>query len=476
MTQTNAILSDEVKTRKVEIVLQQLDSLPTLPMIAMRLIALTGSTESKTAEVVALLSADQSLTSKILSLANSAMAGTKRSITSVRQAVIMLGFETVRNLVLSVKVFEIFQQRVADDEQTDAPSPFNRTEFWKHSLAVATAAEMLAELCKPRLSVHDAFVCGLLHDIGKVAFDTAMPRSFARVVEVATMTRGDLADAERRIIGLDHGLAGKRIAEAWNLPQIISQVIWLHGTPPPPTLPQNGSLPNGRGSDYSASHLKTGGISHLPIVLLVALADILVRRQHIGFSGNYLFPYETRQYAQHLGLTDQHITDITTKLTDALEARAHAIGLYDMESRQLYLQSIANANAELGRVNQQLGAQNRTLTARSACFEIMTRFYQRIMPPASPAQLLTAIGQVAHQFLESPKLVLFSQDPDHAPPPPPPPSGPPSPPTPNPTPAGTGERFGQQHLLFADLGGTERHAPGLADKLEVRHPRHGISN
>src|ERR1035437_3683503 len=144
MPQVTSTAADEMKTRKVELVLQQLDSLPTLPVVALRLMALTGSPDAKMAEVVALLSADQSLTTKLLSLANSAMVGLKSPITSVQHAVVMLGFETVRNLVLSVKVFEIFQQRGTEEEETDAPTPFERTEFWKHSLAVATASEMLA--------------------------------------------------------------------------------------------------------------------------------------------------------------------------------------------------------------------------------------------------------------------------------------------------------------------------------------------
>ena len=389
---------EEVKTRKVELVLQQLDALPTLPAIVIRLLALTSSNESKIQEIVQLLSADQSLTSKLLSLASSASMGVRMPVTNVQQAVVLLGFETLRNLALSVKVFEVFQQ--APD---DAPQPqiFKREEFWKHSLAVATASEMLAAHTQPKLNPADAFVCGLLHDIGKVAFDTVMPKSFARVVEMANLTRGDIADIERRVIGIDHALAGKRLSEAWNLPQVITQSIWLHGAPP---------LAAAGGAAGAA--LKSHGLQNTGMVLLVGLADLLVRRQHIGFSGNYLFPYEVDQYAQHLGLTPQNVHDVTSRLADALEERARAIGLYDVESRQVYLESIANANAELGRANHQLTTQNRKLSMRSSCFEMLTRFYQDIVPAASPAQLLARIGQVAHPLLESHRLVLFSQDPD----------------------------------------------------------------
>src|SRR6185436_6101021 len=110
---------DEIKTRKVELVLQQLDALPTLPAIVVRLLSLTNANDSKIQEVVQLLSADQSLTGKLLSLAGSAAAGVRVPVTSVQQAVVLLGFDTVRNLALSVKVFETFQQR--PDEEVVSP-------------------------------------------------------------------------------------------------------------------------------------------------------------------------------------------------------------------------------------------------------------------------------------------------------------------------------------------------------------------
>jgi putative nucleotidyltransferase with HDIG domain len=403
-TMSQAPNTQEIKTRKVELVLQQLDSLPTLPAIVIRLLALTNDSEAHIQEVVQLLSADQSLTSKLLSLAGSAAAGVRVPVTNVQQAVVLLGFETVRNLALSVKVFESFQQSAPAD--TGQPAPlFKREEFWKHSLAVATAAEMLAQKTRPRINPADAFVCGLLHDMGKVAFDTVMPKSFARVVEMATLTRGDIADLERRVIGIDHTLAGKRLAEAWNLPPIITQAIWFHGNaPPPPPAPGSPPLQSAPG----------GNGMMMPLVLLVGLADLLVRRQHIGFSGNFLFPYDVDQYAVHLGLSLDAIDEITAQLAGALEQRARAIGLYDVDSRQLYLESIANANLELGRLNHQYRVQNQLLTTRSKCFEMLTRFYQRIVPAASPAQLLAEIAQVAHPVLESPRLVLFSQDPTQA--------------------------------------------------------------
>ena len=120
---SQAASHDEIKTRKVELVLQQLDALPTLPAVVVRLLALTHSGESRISEVVQLLSADPSLTGKLLSLAGSASAGVRMPVTSVQQAVVLLGFETVRNLALSVRVFEAFQPSRQESGGENAPPP-----------------------------------------------------------------------------------------------------------------------------------------------------------------------------------------------------------------------------------------------------------------------------------------------------------------------------------------------------------------
>ena len=113
-----------------------------------------------------------------------------------------------------------------------------------------------------------------------------------------------------------------------------------------------------------------------------------------------------------MGLSQADVAAVTEKLAEDLEKRAATLGLNDVQSRQVYLQSIANANAELARVNQTLGMQNRKLAQRSECFDLLTRFYQRMAPTATPGQLLSDVGQVAHQFFQSERLVLFSQAPD----------------------------------------------------------------
>src|SRR5947207_12271930 len=128
----------DIKEKRVELILQQLQQLPTLPSVAVKVMEVTGRDDSTAAEVVALISADQSLTAKILQLVH--RAGVRGDVTSVERAVILLGFEAVRSAVLAVSVFQSL------DNDKDRPhSRFSREEFWKHCIAVASCAELMAE-------------------------------------------------------------------------------------------------------------------------------------------------------------------------------------------------------------------------------------------------------------------------------------------------------------------------------------------
>src|SRR4051795_11935543 len=183
----------DLREKRVELILQQLEELPTLPAVALRVLQVTGDDSSSAKQVVQLISSDPALTARILQLIRRADAGIRGDVTSVDRAVILLGFDAVRAAVLAVSVFQTFGSRQEDDP---AKSRFDREEFWKHCLAVACCAELLAEAIEAqakgtggggRAAAHgpppchpsDAFICGLLHDLGKVALDAVLPKSFS---------------------------------------------------------------------------------------------------------------------------------------------------------------------------------------------------------------------------------------------------------------------------------------------------------
>lgn len=382
----------DLRDKRVELILQQMEDLPTLPSVALRVLEVTGADGSSAADVVAVIQSDPALTARILQLVHRAELGVRGEVTSVERAIVLLGFEAVRSAVLAVSVFQTFAADPSEPEQ----APFTRDEFWKHCVAVACCAELLAQSLQQvygrqaGVEPSEAFVCGLLHDLGKVALDSMLPKSFGRVVEASDLLRGNIADLERQVIGIDHMVVGKRLAEKWNLPASIRDCIWLHGQ-----LPQ--ALP--------------ATVRNPRLVNLVTLADLLVREQHLGYSGNYSFTMTRQLLADAIGLTAEHVEQAIVGLVDRIEPRAKTLGLGQASSSELYQQALSQANKELGRVSGQLAAKNRKLAIRARFFDALSHFHAELRPDAPPSAVMQAIGQTAAGVLDVTSCAVFSLPP-----------------------------------------------------------------
>jgi len=380
----------EPRDKRVELILQSLEGLPTLPTVALQLLEATSSRSSTTGEIVRLIESDPALTTRIMKLVHRADLGAGTGVNTVERAVVLLGLEAIRNAVLAVSVFEVFQSVGA------ASATFNRNDFWKHCIAVACCSELLASSMVAKggkaagVDPSEAFICGLLHDMGKVALDATLPKSFARVVEAAELLRGNIADLERTVIGLDHMVVGKRLAERWELPSNFRDCIWLHGQ-----LPQ--ALPT--------------TVANARLVNLTTLSDVLVREQHLGYSGNHLFPIARQTLMEALGLSQQEIDAAISQLVEKLELRCVALGLGQASTTELYQQAIVRANQELGQVSTQLAARNRKLAVRAKFFDALSGFQSEMRPDAPPTDVLDAIGQTAVAVLDVGTAAIFSLPP-----------------------------------------------------------------
>ncbi len=365
---------------RVELILSHLDHLPTLPALAARLLAATTSEKSCAADVVELIEADVSLTAAVLRMVRRADLGLPAQPTTVARAVTLLGFKAVRNVMLSLQVFEAF----------DAPAETNRAahrrrEFWKHSLATACASEMIAERTGGATAAGEAFVCGLLHDIGKVALDVCLPKAYARVVEQAERRHACICDVEREFFGLDHTGAGRRLATRWGLPQAVVDCVWLHHQGPE-ALPSSVTSPE--------------------VVHIVHLADNLVRRQRIGFSGYHSIA-DVKVLAAALGVDESGLDGVAKRLPERMEPFCELVGLDDSTGRTLYAESLAKANEELGRVNAELAESNRRLKVRSTCFEALGRFARMLTPHDRVGDVCKAAAAGIRAMLEVECAVAF---------------------------------------------------------------------
>ncbi|HEY0009972.1 MAG TPA: HDOD domain-containing protein [Tepidisphaeraceae bacterium] len=374
-------------TPRVELILQQLDQLPSLPAVAVRVLQVAANDTSSVGDVCRLIEADPALAGRILRLVHRADLGVQGEVNTLDRAVMLLGFESVRCAVLAVSVFSHFGTSATES------GPFSRTEFWKHSIAVGACCELLATELKANwgrqagVEPAEAFLAGLLHDVGKLALDAAVPKSFARVIEATEMLRGNIADVERQVIGMDHATVGKRLAEQWQFPTRLRDAIWLHGQ-----LPQ--ALP--------------ASVRNERLVNLVTLADVLVREQHLGYSGNYVFPIARQVLIDALGLLPEQLEGVSSKLVTQIEKRAEDLGLGSADAQDLYRQALQQANRELSKVTDQLASRNRKLSIRAKYFEALAAFQSELRPDAPPAMVLHAIGQTASTVLETPMAAVFS--------------------------------------------------------------------
>ena len=218
-------MTTEKKTidpKRIKRITESIIGLPTLPTVVAKMIELVDNPRTSASSLARLIASDQALTARILKLANSAYYGFSREISTVNMAIVILGFNTVKDMGLSLSVFEAF--KAAKDDAS-----FDLTRFWEHSIACGIASRMLARTYRTRYTA-EAFVAGLLHDIGKVILNQYFKNEFTSII-AAQKEGATLEEAEETIIGTTHSQIGAWLADKWNLPRIISRTIKYHHAP-----------------------------------------------------------------------------------------------------------------------------------------------------------------------------------------------------------------------------------------------------
>lgn len=194
--------------------------LPSLPVVALKLLKLTSDIESSSLDLARVVETDPALTAKVLRIINSAAYALPRKISSVQQAVVLLGFSTIRTLALEVTLFE---QLVPSQHGL----AFDRIFFWRHCLSVAGLSMAFAEsLGHPE--PQEVYVAGLLHDIGKIILDVYGRISYREFLNNISRSEGLLVEEERALIGLSHDEVGAFFCAEWGIPQGIMLAIRFH--------------------------------------------------------------------------------------------------------------------------------------------------------------------------------------------------------------------------------------------------------
>lgn len=199
-------------------ILHKSDLIPPLPELVVRLLALLNKQDTEPVELEEHLAQDQVLVAKMLAMVNSPFYGLNRSITNIRDAIMVLGFRGLRSLILASSTAK-YMARDYTCYGHDSKG------LWKHSLAVAAGARSIATHCGlDRDASEELFVTGLLHDVGKMML---APSLLDHNAEASTFP-GTITELERSMVGLDHTEAGALIAAKWNLSSLIQEGIKHH--------------------------------------------------------------------------------------------------------------------------------------------------------------------------------------------------------------------------------------------------------
>jgi len=195
-------------------------TIPTMPEAAARFLEIIQDPDFEYRDIVDVLSTDPGMTAEILRLANSPLFGVTRQITSLAQALTLLGLKRVRSLVLGRYIVDSIDKR--------RPSMIDMSYYWRRSLTTAVLASRLCEAVEPKLR-EEAFTAGLLADIGIVLLDETLPDLFRPVAqEYRPHGLADLSDVERKALTVTHGHVSAIVLEDWCLPEVVCKAVSCH--------------------------------------------------------------------------------------------------------------------------------------------------------------------------------------------------------------------------------------------------------
>lgn len=202
-------------------IIGQVRDLPSLSTVVMELLHSLDQEDIDIGSLAAKVAHDQALAAKSLRLANSSFYGMQRKITTIHEAVAVLGFRTVRSLVTTAALTDSFARQ--------GNRSFDFAAFWRHSIGTAVCAKGLARQLK--MNQEYAYTTGLLHDIGRLVLVTRFASQYQLVLNLRQQQDCFLIDAERAVLGIDHAAVGQALAEHWKFPEAMQLAVALHHKP-----------------------------------------------------------------------------------------------------------------------------------------------------------------------------------------------------------------------------------------------------
>jgi len=214
-----------VPTRDLEEFVKTIEKMPSLSPTVAKIVEIANSPTSSPKDLNTVISMDPVLTARVLKLVNSAYFGLSSQVTNILRAIILLGLNTIKNLALSTAVLSQYGDR-------RTKTGFDTHAFWKHSLACAVIAKMLAKLRGvDEKMLEEYFIAGLLHDLGKVVLEEFFADDLRTVLRMKAARGCSMLAAERQVVGVDHAQIGKWLGEKWLMSRPLLAAVEFHHRP-----------------------------------------------------------------------------------------------------------------------------------------------------------------------------------------------------------------------------------------------------
>jgi len=213
---------NEPENQKIAELSAKIKSFPSLPSVVSHVLKIKADPKSTVEDLIDAIRPDLALHTAILKISNSAFFGQMRKVSSLKQALMVIGFSEIQNIVLSKAVFNSFKK-------IQSNSAFRINEFWEHSFLCGLASKIISNDLSE--DSNDFFVAGLIHDIGKLVLLMTMPHDFEMIVHESDPFPMNTATAEKKIIGITHDQIGMSLLMRWMFPENLIKAVGFHHQP-----------------------------------------------------------------------------------------------------------------------------------------------------------------------------------------------------------------------------------------------------
>ena len=266
-------------------IIASIKDLPPMPQVVIKIQQLIADLNSDTSKLAGIIESDQAIAAKVLKMANSAFYGMSGKISSIHQASLLLGYQTLGEIVTMAGAAEILAVNMPG-------YGYDSRELWQHSLMVAFTAKMIAEI-KHKDLIHEAHTAGLIHDVGKIILDQHVLENKTQISDYMDQEEKTFLDAERTFFGFDHAEIASEICETWKIPAKISRAIRCHHQP---SLSDNDEL------SY-----------------ILHMADYVATMGGIGYDDDDALCELENGTMGFIDLTQQDVSEITLKVLEVVE-------------------------------------------------------------------------------------------------------------------------------------------------------------